>query len=230
MVEQHIVALGGGGFSEDDPSLDDFILGLARSPRPRVCFLPTASGDSESYIVRFYEAFTRRDCVPAHVALFGTPTPEEVRARIGMSDIVYVGGGNTANMLAIWRVHGVDRLLREAWESGTILAGISAGANCWFAASTTDSFGPIGPLNDGLALLDGSFCPHYDAEPERRPTFLRLVAEGFPAGYAAEDQVGLHFVGTELAEAVTGRVGGRAFRVESVADEARELPVPVRPL
>jgi dipeptidase E len=226
--ERHIVALGGGGFSDGDPSLDDFILGLARSLRPRVCFVATASGDSESYLVRFYETFTRRECVPMHLALFGRPEPGEVRARIAMSDIVYVGGGNTANMLAVWRLHRVDAALREAWERGAILCGTSAGANCWFEACTTDSFGPIGPLNDGLAFLAGSFCPHYDAEPDRRPTYLRLVTEGFPAGYAAEDEVALHFSGTELAEAVASRDGARAFRVERRDGEAVETPLPVR--
>jgi dipeptidase E len=228
VAEQHIVALGGGGFSDDDPSLDDFILSLARSPRPRICFLATASGDSESYLVRFYETFTRRDCVPVHLSLFGRPEPGEVRARIGMSEIVYVGGGNTANMLAVWRLHRVDAALREAWERGTILCGTSAGANCWFEACTTDSFGPIGPLNDGLGFLTGSFCPHYDAEPERRPTYLRLVAEGFPAGYAAEDHVALHFRATELEETVTSRDGAQAFRLERRGGDAVETPLEVR--
>ena len=230
MPERHIVALGGGGFSDDDPSLDDFILGLTRSDRPRVCFVPTATGDSESYIVRFYEAYSGRDCAPSHLTLFGTPERRHVRERLLEQDVVYVGGGNTANMLAVWRLHGVDQALREAWEAGVVLAGASAGANCWFETSTTDSFGPIGPLDDGLGFLAGSFCPHYDAEPDRRPTFLRLVADGFPAGYAAEDQVALHFRGTALAEAVTSRPGGRAFRVELRGDEVVETDLDVRPL
>jgi dipeptidase E len=227
VIERNIVALGGGGFSDDDPLLDELILGLARSPRPKVCFLGTASGDSDSYITLFYEGFTRRDCLPSHLKLFGMPERAAVRAHLLAQDIVYVGGGNTANMLAIWRLHGVDGALREAWESGTVLAGVSAGANCWFEACTTDSFGPIGPLPDGLGLLEGSFCPHYDAEPQRRPMFLRLVADGFPAGYAAEDQVALHFRDMELAGAVTSREGARAFRVERTGGEAVERPLPV---
>ena len=229
-MERNIVALGGGGFSDDDPSLDDFILGLARSPRPKVCFLGTASGDSDAYITLFYDAFTRRDCLPSHLKLFGTPERTAVRSHLLAQDVVYVGGGSTANMLAVWRLHGVETALRGAWESGIVLAGVSAGANCWFEACTTDSFGPIGPLQDGLGVLEGSFSPHYDAEPGRRPMFLRLVAEGFPAGYAAEDQVGLHFRGSELAEAVTSREGGRAFRVELREGEAHETPLKVRTL
>ena len=228
MPERHIVALGGGGFSDDDPSLDDFILGLARTERPRVCFLATASGDSDYYVVGFYEAYTVRACEPTHLTLFGKPDPRIVREQIESSDVIYVGGGNTANMLAVWRLHGVDRLLREAWERGTVLCGVSAGGNCWFEACTTDSFGPIGPLNDGLGFLAGSFCPHYDAEPDRRPTYHRLVREGFPGGHAAEDRVALHFRGTELAEAVTSREGARAFRVELVDGEVVEEPLRTR--
>ena len=136
-----------------------------------------------------------------------------------------MGGGNTANMLAIWRVHGVDRLLREVWERGGVLCGTSAGANCWFEACTTDSFGPIAPLEDGLGLLAGSFCPHYDAEPERRPTYLRLVEAGFPSGYAAEDGAALHFRGADLAGAI-GVGGAKAFRVEP----GGETPLTVRTL
>jgi dipeptidase E len=230
VAERSIVALGGGGFSDEDPSLDDFILGLGRSPRPKVCFLGTASGDSDSYITLFYDAFTRRDCLPSHLKLFATPERAAVRAHLLAQDIVYVGGGNTANMLAVWRLHGVDAVLREAWEAGTVLAGVSAGANCWFEACTTDSFGPMDALHDGLGFLPGSFCPHYDVEPERRPTFLRLVAEGLPGGYAAEDHVGVHFRGTDFAEAVTSREGGQAFRVESRDGDALETLPTVRRL
>ena len=230
MAERHIVALGGGGFSDDDPSLDDFILGLAGSERPKICFLATATGDSLSYIVRFYDAFTRRECAPSHLELFGTPERDATREQLLSQDVIYVGGGNTANMLAVWRLHGVDEALREAWEAGVVLAGISAGANCWFEASTTDSFGPIGPLRDGLGFLSGSFCPHYDVEPERRPTYRTLVAEGFPGGFAAENGVGIHFRGTELAEAVSSRPDGRAFRVQLVDGEVRETPLEARVL
>jgi dipeptidase E len=229
-AERHIVALGGGGFSDEDSSLDDFVLRLAEKARPKICFVPTATGESPSYILRFYAAFTARECAPSHLELFGTPERAKVRDQLLAQDVVYVGGGNTANMLAVWRLHGVDVALREAWEAGTVLSGISAGANCWFKASTTDSFGPIGPLDDGLGFVGGSFCPHYDVEPERRPTFLRLVGEGFPAGYAAENNVGLHFIGTELAEAVTSRPGGQAFRVELVDGEVVETPLATRAL
>ena len=218
------MALGGGGFSDqDEPRLDDFVLGLAGSDRPRICFLGTASGDSPTYVVKFYDAFRER-ARPSHLELFGRPR-RDLRELLLGQEIIYVGGGNTANMLAIWRVHGVDRILREAWERGIVLAGISAGSICWFDAGVTDSFGDeLVPL-DCLGFLRGSNCPHYDSEPDRRPTYRGLVESGtLPPGFAAEDGVGLHFAGAELAEIVGGRAGARAFRVEP----GGETPLPVR--
>ncbi len=221
-MERHVVALGGGRLSEDRDALDEFVLGLAGRARPRICFLPTAAADSADYVVRFYEAFRER-AEPSHLELFGVPR-RDIRDFLLAQDVVYVGGGNTANMLAIWRVHGVDAVLREAWERGIVLAGVSAGSICWFEAGVTDSFGEeLAPLRC-LGFLPGSNCPHYDSEPERRPTYTRLVDAGeLPPGLAAEDGVGLHFVGSELAEAVTGRPDARAFRVEPGVEEA--LPV-----
>ena len=147
---------------------------------------------------------------------------EDIRSFLLDQHLIYVGGGNTANMLAIWRLHGVDVVLREAWSRGIVLAGVSAGANCWFEACSTDSFGPhLAPLNDGLGFLAGSFCPHYDGELLRKPTYERWVAEGvLPAGYAADDGVGLVFRGIELTEAVSEVAGGRAFRVEPSGPQA----------
>jgi peptidase E len=220
--ERHIVGLGGGGFSDGGDALDEFVLGLAGTGRPRACFLPTAAADSAEYVVRFYEAFRER-AEPSHLELFGRPR-RDIRDFLLGQDVVYVGGGNTANMLAIWRVHGVDAVLREAWERGIVLAGISAGSICWFEAGVTDSFGEeLAPLSC-LGFLPGSNCPHYDSEPQRRPTYRRLVDAGrLPRGLAAEDGVGLHFVDTELTEAVSARPNARAFRVEPGVEEA--LPV-----
>jgi len=138
-----------------------------------------------------------------------------------------VGGGNTVNMLAIWRAHGVDAILREAWEAGVVLAGMSAGALCWFEGGITDSYGAVDGLPDGLGLLPGSMCPHFDSEPGRRPVYLRLVAEGaLPAGIAADDDCALHFRGTSLAEAVSARDAAGAYRI----DASGESPLPVRRL
>jgi dipeptidase E len=207
--------MGGGGFFADPESpLDDFLLSLSPASRPRVCFLPTPVGDSERGILAFYEAFLRRECEPSVLKLFGMP--EKPAEQLRDKDVIYVSGGNTANALAVWRVQGVDRALVEAWERGAVVGGVSAGANCWFDACVTDSFGAgLGPLHDGLGILAGSFCPHYDGEELRRPVYRDLVANGFPAGYAADDNAAFHFLGTELREVVSASPGARGYRVEA---------------
>ncbi|MGI9110620.1 MAG: Type 1 glutamine amidotransferase-like domain-containing protein [Gaiellaceae bacterium] len=212
--------MGGGALLHRDSRIEDFMLELARSDRPRVCFVPTARGEKPEWIVRFYEGFTARDCEPSHLTLFGTP--EDPAAHIAKQDVIYVGGGNTADMLALWRVHGIDVALRNAWERGAVVGGMSAGANCWFEDSVTDSFGPLRALGDGLGLLSGSFCPHYDGEAERRPTYTRLVREGMMPGYAADDDAAFVFVGTELVEVVSQREGARGYRVTAEGEEPLE--------
>ena len=210
--------MGGGGFSADPESpLDDFMLSLSPASRPRVCLIPTPAGDSDRAVAAFFEAFARRECEPSCLRLFGTP--ERPVEHLDAQDVVYVSGGNTANALAVWRLHGVDDALRTAWERGAVLGGPSAGANCWFECSVTDSFGVgLARLDDGLGILAGSFCPHYDGEELRRPVYRSLVDDGFPVGYAADDEAALHFVGAELQEVVTTRDGATGYRVESGAE------------
>lgn len=221
-AQGQIVAMGGGGFSMEpnNPLLDDFVLSLSARQPARVCFIPSASGDSATYIARFYRALSGR-CQPVDLTLFGSPPlprhparTDELEAFVMQQDIIYVGGGNTLNLLALWRAHGLDRILREAWKNGAILSGVSAGMICWFEASMTDSFGGMAPLNDGLGLLAGSACPHYDGEAERRPAYQRCVAAGMAGGYAADDGAALHFVGQRLVEAVSSRREAAAYRVE----------------
>jgi peptidase E len=225
-----IVGMGGGGFSEepDNPLLDGFVVSLAGRERPRVCFVATASGDSEGYVARFYRAFAEHDCRPADLGLFDRRAGD-LRRVVLEQDVVYVGGGNTASLLAVWRAHGLDAILREALDAGAVLCGVSAGMNCWFEASTTDSFGPeLAPLHDGLGFVAGSACPHYDGEAQRRPLYQELVAGGLPAGYAADEGAALHFdAAGALLEAVASREGARAYRVERGPDGAadeRALP------
>jgi dipeptidase E len=230
---RQIVAMGGGGFSmePDNPLLDEFVLSLARSSRPRVCFLPTASGDADSYLARFYRAFAAFNCRPAELRLFNRDVLD-LESFVLAQDVIYVGGGNTANLLAIWRAHGLDRVLRRAWEDGVVLCGPSAGMNCWFSQSVTDSFGAarLAPLHDGLGLLSGSCCPHYDGEAQRRPTFHELIAAGkLTDGWAADDGAALVFQGDTLSEAVTSRPQAAAYRVFRTAErQSTEQRIPAR--
>ncbi|MEL7473432.1 MAG: peptidase E [Planctomycetota bacterium] len=218
-----IVVLGGGGFSDTStPELDDLALSLANVACPRVCFLPTASGDATSYIERFYDAFRPPRAEPSHLGLFSIDPEVDPTRRLLSQHVVYVGGGNTANMLAIWRLHGIDVALRRAWESGVVLCGISAGLLCWFECGVTDSFGRLDGFDDGLGFLVGSACPHYDGEPQRRPSYHRLIERGFPAGYAVDDGAALVFRGMNLAECVSARVGATGYRVSLEGPRVRE--------
>jgi len=229
-VPQHIVAIGGGGFLTPDNAMDDFVLGLAGQDRPRVCLIPTAVGDSDSTIAAWYSPYGQARCDLSHLTLFHRQV-SDISGFLCSQHVIYVAGGNTANLLAVWRVHGLDEALRLAWEQGVVLCGVSAGSLCWFAAGITDSFGQqLAPLYDGLGFLPGSNCPHYDGEVNRRPVYQQAVVDGFPAGIAAEDGVGLHFQGTELVEAVTSRPTARAFRLQRENDGVLETALPTRNL
>ena len=214
--ERQIVAMG--GFPQD--ALLDHVLGLARGRR--VLYVPTAGMEDPSYTVWWYGRLRGR-AEMTHLRFFPWP-PDDVREVALDHDVILVAGGNTANMLAIWRVHGFDDALRAAWEDGVVLCGWSAGMICWFEAGVTDSFGPqLAGMRDGLGFLPGSACPHYDGEERRRPVYNGLVRDdGFPPGYAADDDVGLHFVGSELREVVTTRDGAGAYRVTPDGEEPLE--------
>ena len=225
-----IAAFGGGGLvsAPDDP-LIDWLFSLSGAERPRVCFVPTAVGDSLPYVAAFYRTCASRSCAPSDLPLFARDG-SDVREKLLAQDVIWVGGGNTANLLAVWRTHGVDVAMRDAWEAGVVLAGSSAGMICWFEASITDSFGPaLDVLNDGLGFLPGSACPHYDGEERRRPVYRGAVADGFPAGYAADDRVALLFRGTSLEECVTSRPEASGWRVElGAGGEVVERALPTR--
>jgi len=209
-----IVAHGGGAWSiEDGRKLADLARDVAGKEQPRVCFVPTAVGDASEAVVRFYETWRGLGEL-SHLKFFPWP-PTDMRELVLSQDVIAVSGGNTANMLAIWRLHGFDQALREAWEAGIVLTGGSAGLVCWFEGCVTDSFGPqLQGMRDGLGFLAGSACPHYDGEELRRPTYRRLIDEGFPPGIAADECVALHYEGTELIEVVTPREGATAYRVQ----------------
>jgi peptidase E len=242
-AQPHILAIGGRSFLVNDrngftPSpLIRYALDLTGQDRPRVCFLTTATGDAPDRISYAYAAFAQLDVEVSHLALFPMPSVPDMRGHLLAQDLIFVFGGSVANLLALWRLHGLDKILRTAWQRGIVLAGESAGALCWHVGGNTDSYGPVlRPLTDGLAFLPYSCGVHYDSDEQRRPLLHRLIGDGtLPSGYAADEGVGLHYVGTEFVQAVSYRepragkdragtngdegragrpVGGRAYRVE----------------
>ena len=197
----------------------DHVLGLARGRS--VLYVPTAAMENPYQAVDWHERLRGRATLS--VLLFNPWPPPELRGLTLAHDVVLVSGGNTANMLAVWRVHGFDRILREAWQNGVLMTGWSAGMICWFEACVTDSFGPqLEGMRDGLGLLPGSACPHYDGEERRRPVYQRLVRDGFPAGIALDDAVGAHYVGTELHEVVSSLPGSRGYVVRPDGEDPLE--------
>jgi peptidase E len=221
MDGRRIIAMGGGGFSAQpgDPELDAYVLEHARASSPAICLLPTASGDPDDQIQRFYRAFHELDCTPSHLSLFRLGArPIDIRARLLAQDVIYVGGGSMSNLLAIWRVHKLDEILYEAWRRGIVLCGISAGSMCWFRAGVTKSHGDP-RVASGLGFLPYGNSVHWSSEPDRRIVFRRAIARGeLPGGFGVDDGTALVFAGTELAETVRTRRSAGAFWV-GVDDE-----------
>ena len=225
-----IVAFGGGGFSMDagNPLLDQYVLGLTGVERPRVCFVPTASGDADHYVVRFYRTFAAFGCEPSHLSLFRrdrTAATGDPGEHLLKQDLVYVGGGSVISLLGAWRAHGIDVALAEAWRRGVVLCGLSAGSLCWFSEAVTAFHGAPQAV-EGLGLLPHSNCVHYDGEPCRRQEYRRFVRDGMCAGYAADDGAALHFVGTDLHRVVASRPGKRGWRVALRGDRVVERKLP----
>jgi dipeptidase E len=230
VADPQIVGLGGSGDTDEATArLLAHVVGLAGKASPKVCVVPTATGDDPAGVLRLYERLPST-AVSSWLPVFPWP-PQGLREFVLGHDVVFVGGGNTANMLSIWRVHGLDAILREAWAAGVVLTGWSAGMICWFEAGVTDSFGPqLDGMRDGLGFLPGSACPHYDGEERRRPVYRAAVAGGFPGGYAADDHAALRFDGTDLVECVAGRAGASAWSVALDDGEVVERALPTRVL
>ncbi|SMO46105.1 peptidase E [Melghirimyces algeriensis] len=221
---KQIIAMGGGGFSMEPENLllDQYILKQSGKPKPKVCFVPTASGDSVSYIRRFYRAMKSLDGEPSRLTLF-PPTTADLEDYVMEKDILYIGGGNTRNLIVLWREWGLDQIIRKAWENGMILAGISAGAICWFERAVTDSIpGQISAI-DGLGFLPGSCCPHFDGETDRRPGFHQLLLDGVIGdGFAIDDGAALHFNGTQLKRVVSSRPYAKAYALRRKGNQVEE--------
>lgn len=222
-----IIAMGGGSFAAnpENPRIERYIVAQTGKKQPSVCFIGTATGDADVYLAKFYAAFTKIGCRPSHLPLFAR-TPD-LRKTLLSQDVIYVGGGNTKSMLAVWREWGIDAILREAWRKGIVLAGVSAGAICWFDAGVTDSWAGHLAALPCLGLLKGGACPHYDGEVERRPAVHRLVgASEMPATLALDDGAAAHFVGRTLLRVVSVRPEARAYEVRRHAGRVAETPLP----
>src|ERR1700729_3302184 len=230
---RRILAMGGGGFTmESTLALDRFVLELTGKPVPRICFLPTASGDPREQATRFHERFSAWPCEPSILSLFHLGRDRiDPREHLLAQDLIYVGGGSMRNMLAVWREHSVDEIMRAAWERGIVLAGLSAGAMCWFEGGITMSGGFAAPAN-GLGLVSGSLSVHMDGESERLPVFRQAIATGrLPAGFAADDGAALLLRGTELERCVSSGAGRRVIRGGPAGGGGPvELELPVPPL
>jgi peptidase E len=230
---RRILALGGHDFTSRPPdrAVCELLLRLASErggERPRICILPTASGDTSEQIGRFYAAFGERPCEPSDVSLFRLGRrPMELRDHLLAQDLIYVGGGSLLNLLAVWEAHDIASILSLAWRRGIVLAGQSAGAMCWFEAGITKSSGKPREAA-GLGMLSGSLCVHYNNEPERRAAYLEAVADGMPGGYGLDDYAGLLWEGEGSPSAVTARRGARAYRVSNGSESVIESPLPAR--
>jgi dipeptidase E len=221
---QQIIAMGGGGFSmePENPALDCYVVAQTHLNRPKVCFLAQASSEGREYIINFYKAFTDLGCLPSYLSLF-TPHTADIADFLMSQNIIYVGGGNTKSMLALWREWSLDKILRDACDNGTILAGLSAGANCWFEFGLTDSIpGKLSAL-PCLGYLSGSCSPHYDGEAQRRPNFQRMIASGeIPPGIAFDDSAAGHYLDGQLHKVISSRPNAKGYRVEREGNAAKE--------
>jgi dipeptidase E len=233
MIATRVLALGGHDFTSRpaDRAVCELMLRLATTRagrRPRICILPTASGDTSEQIARFYSAFGERPCDPSDLSLFRLGSrPMELRDHLLAQDLIYVGGGSLLNLLAVWEAHDLGAILSLAWRNGIVLAGQSAGAMCWFEAGITKSSGRAEP-GAGLGLIAGSLCVHYNDEPDRRAAYLDAVAHGMPDGYGLDDYAGLIWEGAGAPSAVTAQRGARAYRVAKGEDGVVESPLPAR--
>jgi len=234
---RHVLAIGGfrapesyGSNGSGVPLLVDYAVRLSGAQNPKICLINTATGDDPASYLRSYQAVAGLQSRVTHLQLFPMPNVDSPADLLLSQDVIYVGGGSVANQMAVWRVHGLDSILRQAWEAGVVLSGVSAGAICWFAGGTTDSFGPVlRPFTDGLGLLAGSFCPHYDSEARRRPLYQGLVgARTIPPGIACDDGAAAHFVDDALAEIVADRPDARGYRVDRDGSSAVEAVLETR--
>ncbi len=230
---RHIIAIGGGMLMPDGrvPLHLEHALRVAGAREPRLCVIGTAGGDDPRWPLLMYDRFAGGAARVRHLALFPMPNVSDPEDLLMSQDVIFVGGGRVANMLAVWRVHGLDVIMRKAWQAGIVLTGSSAGGICWFEGGTTDSFGrELRAFTEGLGLLPGSFCPHYNSESRRRPLYHQLIDDGtLPGGIACDDGAAVHFIDDTLTEVIADRPTSAAYRVvKSAASGVTETPLKTR--
>ena len=223
-MKKQVLAMGGGGFTmkPENLKLDQYLLSMTNNKNPKVCFIPTATGDDESYTRRFYSVYKKLDCETSHLSLF-SPPEGDLRAFVLDKDIFYVGGGNTRNLLVLWKEWGLDKYLYEAWCNGSIMAGLSAGSICWFEQGLTDSVtGKLLPL-ECLGFVGGSNCPHFDTEEGRRPSYHEAILDGSMIdGIACDDGVAAHFIDGKLERCVSSLATAKAYHLKNVNGNINE--------
>lgn len=228
-TKRQIVAFGGGGFSMEsgNPLLDDFVVSTTGLKKPRVCFLPTASGDADHYLVRFYNAFRER-AEASHISLFRRERgAASIRDHLLSQDLIYVGGGSVISMLGVWRAHGLDQILREAWERGIVLCGLSAGSLCWFEECVT-TYQKETRVTIGLGFLPWSNQVHFELGSPAHQAFEQKLREGLRPGFAATDGAAFHFIDTGMAQVVASRPEARAYRIELKGDRPETTQLATR--
>lgn len=225
----HIIALGGGGFSDqpDNLLLDEYLLLQTNKPKPKVLFLPTAGGDHEDYIAKFYKAYKKFKCIPTHLSLSKKAVPYKKLEQIVLSqDLIFVGGGSPKFLMQVWRKAGLDRIIKKAWKQGIILSGMSAGAICWFEDGFTNPKDDIWRRISCLGFLEGSYCPHYDKQAGLRTAYRKMIsAREIDDGYGVQDGVALHFVGTELKYVVSSSPYAKAYSVKKTSFRVTEKEI-----
>jgi peptidase E len=229
-MNTQIIALGGGGFSDENNTLlDDYILSQASTRKPKVCFLPTASGDSENYVVKFYLRFLSRGAKVSYLSVFNSSGVKDLEGFLMSQDIIYVGGGNSLNLLALWREHGIDTILKEAYTNGTILAGASAGMVCWYREFLTDSYigNMLKPYYKGLNIISESCCPHYD-DPRRITEYRGCIKNGtLSSGIGVDGCVGVHYIDGQIKRVVSSVPKKTAYNVYKENNKVKEIPLEV---
>ncbi len=228
---RQVIAIGGGGFGRTQESnlIEQYILDQTSKKKPKICFIPTATGDLDPYVVNFYSVFTKLNCEPSHISFFKRTI--DLQAHIQKQDVIFVGGGNTKSMLAVWRNWGLDLILKDAYDRGVVMSGVSAGAICWFEAGLTDSWASDLKMMQCMNFIPGNCAPHYDEEPERRPATKRFLEnQSIDFMYGIEGGAALHFIDEIPNSTIRFKKNKNAYKVTLDGKNINEIPYKTKDL